>query len=290
VSQPHLLLVDDSEAVLAFERAALSGHYAISTALTGREALAKIPQIDPAAVLLDLSMPEMDGDEVLARMQESPQLRRIPVIVVSSEKQRAEACLKAGAKAFLAKPVRAQDLLPLVERVLAQARAEARAGNVAVLFVTAGSIELGLPLDCVHTVLHQTATRPLPMGPAYLSEMITLHGEPVAVLDLARRLGVQHVMPVLGRKLVVIAHNGARLALCVDDVRDPEELLATDVTPREKLGGAEHGSLQEALLGVARTPRGLLPLIDPCALVSRELLKKLAAGLRAAEQPPEAAR
>ena len=51
MSLPHLLLVDDSEAVLAFEKAALTGHYAISTAMTGREALAKAPQIDPVDVL-----------------------------------------------------------------------------------------------------------------------------------------------------------------------------------------------------------------------------------------------
>ncbi len=253
----------------------------VSTALTGREALAKIPQIDPAAILLDLSMPEMDGDEVLARLQDDPHLRRIPVIIVSSEKQRAEWCLRSGAKAFLAKPIRAQELLPLVARVLEQAREEARAGSQAILFVSVGSIELGLPLDCVRTVLHQTATQPLALGPSYLSEMLILHGEAVAVLDLARRLGVQHVMPVLERKLVVVEREGARLALCVDDVRDPEELSAEDVTPREKLGGAEHGHLRDALLGIARTSRGPLPLIDPRALVSREMLKKLAAGLRA---------
>jgi len=280
VSLPHLLLVDDSEAVLAFEKAALSGHYAISTALTGREALAKVPQIDPAAILLDLSMPEMDGDEVLARLQDDPNHRRIPVIIISSEKLRAEACLKNGAKAFLPKPIRAQELLPLVERVLEEARAEARAGNIAALFVSVGKVEVGLPLDSVRNVMHQTATQPLALGPSYLTEMIELHGAPVAVLDLARRLGLEHAQPVLERKLVVVEREGAFIALCVDDVRDPEELSASDVTPRELLGGSEHGALKDALLGVARTARGPLPLIDPRALLSRELLRKLAAGLR----------
>ena len=280
MSLPHLLLVDDSEAVLAFGKAALAGHYAVSTAMNGREALAKIPQVDPAAILLDLSMPEMDGDEVLARMQQDPSLRRIPVIIVSSEKGRAEACLKAGAKAYLPKPVRKQDLLPLVERVLEQARAEAREGNVAALFVSVGPFEVGFPLECVRNVLHQTATRPLPMGPSYLSQMLTLHGEPLAVLDLAARLGIQHIMPVLERKLVVVEREGARIAVCVDDVRDPEELAREDVTPRVRLGGSQHGALRDALLAVAKTPRGPLPLIDPRALVSRELLRKLASGLR----------
>ncbi|HYS09963.1 MAG TPA: response regulator [Myxococcales bacterium] len=281
MSLPHLLLVDDSEAVLAFQRAALSSHYAISTAMNGREALAKVPQIDPAAILLDLSMPEMDGDEVLAHLQDHPDHRRIPVIIISSEKPRAEACLRNGAKAFLPKPIRAQELLPLVERVLEEARAAARAGNVTALFVSVGKIEVGLPLDCVRNVLHQTATQPIPLGPSYLTQMIELYGEPVAVLDLARRLGVEHVQPLLERKLVVVEREGARIALCVDDVRDPEELTAAEVTPRELLGGSQHGALQEALLGVAKTSRGPLPLIDPRALISRELLRKLASGLRA---------
>jgi CheY-like chemotaxis protein len=280
VSLPHLLLVDDSEAVLAFEKAALSGHYALSTATTGREALAKVPQIDPAGILLDLSMPEMDGDEVLAHLQDDPAMRRIPVIIISSEKLRAEACLKNGAKAYLPKPIRAQELLPLVERVLEEARAAARAGNVAALFVSVGKLELGLPLECVRTVLHQTATQPLPLGPSYLSQMVVIHEEPVAVLDLARRLGIEHAHPPLERKLVVVESDGASLAICVDDVRDPEELAEGDVTPREKLGGTEHGALRDALLGVAHTSRGALPLIDPRALVSREMLRTLAAGLR----------
>ncbi|HMC32884.1 MAG TPA: chemotaxis protein CheW, partial [Myxococcales bacterium] len=265
MSLPHLLLVDDSEAVLAFEKAALSGHYAISTATTGREALAKAPQIEPAAILLDLSMPEMDGDEVLAHLQDDAALRHIPVIIISSEKLRAEACLRNGAKAFLPKPIRAQELLPLVERVLEETRAQARAGNVAVLFVTVGKIELGFPLESVRNVLHQTATRPLPLGPSYLTQMFELHGEPVAVLDLAHRLGVEHAQPVVERKLVVVERDGVRIALCVDEVRDPEELAQDEVTPRERLGGSQHGALGQALLAVAKTARGALPLIDPRA-------------------------
>jgi len=285
MSLPQLLLVDDSEAVLAFEKAALSRHYDIRTATTGSEALSRLAEEAPAAVLLDLSMPEMDGDEVLARMQADAQLRRVPVIVISSETQRAAECVAAGAKAFLPKPIRAPELLTLVGRVIDDARREARAGNLAALFVTVGRIEVGLPLECVQTVLHQTATRPLPLGPAYLCEMFELHGEPVGVLDLARRLGQDHVMPVHERKLVVVECDGARLALCVDDVRDPEELPAEEITLREKLAGTQHGPLQDSLIAVARTQRGPLPIVDPRALISRELLRKLAAGLRAEAAP-----
>ena len=215
MSLPHLLLVDDSESVLAFEKAALAGHYVVSTAVNGREALTKVAQLRPSAVLLDLSMPEMDGDEVLAQMQKDPQLAVIPVIIVSSEKQRAEACLKGGARAFLSKPIRAQDLLPLVGNVLEDARRADRAGSLAVLFVDAAGVEIGLPLDTVVSVLHQASTRPLPLGPAYLCEMLEVHGEPVLVLDLARRLGLPHRSPIGERKLVVVECGAQRLALCV---------------------------------------------------------------------------
>jgi len=157
VSLPHLLLVDDSEAVLAFERAALSGHYVVTTAANGREALAKVAAVRPAAMLLDLSMPEMDGDEVLAQMQRDADLRRIPVIIVSTEKQRAEACVKNGARAYLPKPIRAQDLLPLVGRVLEDELRATQQGSLSVLFVSTADVELGLPLDAVVSVLHQAA-------------------------------------------------------------------------------------------------------------------------------------
>lgn len=276
MSLPHLLLVDDSEAVLAFETAALSGHYAISTAQNGRDALARLPKLLPAAVLLDLSMPEMDGDEVLSAMQHDAVLRRIPVIVVSSEHARAEACVAHGAKAFLGKPIKAADLLPLVVRVLDQARAEARQGNLAVLFVTVGPIEVGLPLEAVQSVLHQISTRPLPLGPPYLNELVELSGEPVCVLDLARRLGLEHRNRLVDRKLVVVSHSGQKLALSVDSIKDPEELLRADVTLQDDLGGSEHGLLKEALIGMARTPRGQIPLVDPRALVSPQLLEELA--------------
>lgn len=287
MSLPLLLLVDDSEAALAFGRAALSGHFEIVTAKDGRQALEQARKLSPAAVLLDLSMPEMDGDEVLARMRAEPALARIPVVIVSTEHSRAEACLRAGARAFLAKPVRAAELASVVERVLGDARREAHEGSLAILCVVAGGVTLALPLEGVASVVPQPRTRELPFGPAYLRELIDLHGEPVLVLDLALRLGLSHQKQLAERLLVVVHHEDQQLALCVDHVDDPEELAPGTWLPHAQLGGAEHGQLGEALRGLAQTPLGPLPIIEPKALVSRELLAKLVAQLR--EQAPGAA-
>lgn len=286
---PHLLLVDDSDAILAYEAAALSGHYTLSTATNGREALEKLGEMRPAAVLLDLSMPEMTGDELLARMQADPALRGIPVVVVSSEKSRGEASRDRGARAFLPKPIRAAELQALIARVLEQERLRARADELSVLFLRIGALEVGIPLDPVREVVAHPMTRHVPMAPDYLSQMIEYRGNPILVLDLASRLGAAYVEPLHERKLVVIEVDGRLLAVAVDGVRAPEAFLGEDVVPKGRIGGADHAPLVDVLVVIVKTPRGPVPVVNPTALLSIQLLDSLGerlAALRPASRPP----
>ncbi|HVG62693.1 MAG TPA: response regulator [Hyalangium sp.] len=275
MSLPSLLLVDDSDAILALEKAILSGHYSLHTASNGREALEKLERLQPAAVLLDLSMPEMDGDEVLQRMKaDKEKMGKIPVVIISSEKSRAEACLGLGAEAFLPKPFRAEDLLAIVATTLESSRRRERAGSMLVLRMSAGEQEFALPLDSVREVLLQPALRPLPGGPAFLCTYVELRGAAVCVLDVARRLGQEHRVSMRERMLVIIHVEGMPLALCVDRVQDPEEFAALDID--RNLGGADHGLLREGLVGMLRVSGGgALPLLDPKVFLSRGLLKEL---------------
>src|SRR4051794_18599938 len=125
MAQPQALVIDDSEAILAFVRAVLSASYAVSTAKNGREGLDLARRLVPDVVVLDLSMPELDGEGVLAQMQATPALAGIPVVIISSEQERAEACVNRGATSCLVKPLRAPDLLAHVGRALEGARAKA---------------------------------------------------------------------------------------------------------------------------------------------------------------------
>ena len=270
---PRVLLVDDSEAVLAVQVAALSKTCELATGHDGREGLTKARSFRPDAMVVDLSMPHMRGEEVLQRMKRDPLLSSIPVVVCSSETDRKAECLRAGAVAFLAKPVDAQMLVDTLSRILAQARREQQDKSLAVLFVKVGTLELGLPIAAVRSVLHQVATRALSVGPAHLSEFAELFGEPILVLDLARRFGFAHAKDLQDRKLVLIEVEGAALALCVDEVRDPEEIPAAGLVRRERIGGAGLGAL--ALLAMARTERGLLAIIEPSALASAKMLREL---------------
>ncbi|HEY6005421.1 MAG TPA: response regulator [Anaeromyxobacter sp.] len=284
MSLPHLLLVDDSAAIVEYERAALSAHYATSDAADGVEALEKARELHPDAILLDLSMPRMNGEQALSRLKADPDLREIPVIVISSERDRAERTLSAGAAAFLPKPLRADELQAVVGRVLDDEARRRREGKVAVLGARVGSLDLGVPLEAVRTVAMIPETRPLPAGPFYLRDMFELHGEPVCVLDLAARLGVSSSVASHDRKVVVVETGEARLALCVDEVHDPEEFARADVFAPPQAGG--DGPLRGAVRALVRTGQGAMPVLEPAALLSARLLRRLPSLLRAARGEP----
>lgn len=288
MAAPLVLLVDDSEAVLAYERAALSGHYSIRTATDGAKALHELAKHPPALVLLDLSMPVMDGDEVLAKMKADPSLSRIPVVIVSSEIARGRACLQGGAAAFAPKPVRADELLALVNRVYDDAAAAMERERLGTLFVHVDSLEVGIPIQNIHTVVHQPATRRLPGAPSYVCELLELHGEAVCVLDLARRFGVEHAAPLVDRKLVVLGRRDRKLALCVDRVDDPQEIDPADVTPADRYVGVDLLPHREALVAVVQTARGPRAVIDPDALLPAELSRTLPSLVKEAMADAEA--
>jgi CheY-like chemotaxis protein/chemotaxis signal transduction protein len=278
VGLPHIVVIDDSEAILAFTRSVLAPHYAVSTAKDGRDGLALCQRTRPEAVLLDLSMPEMDGEQVLARLKADPALEPVPVIVISSEQARAEACLTKGAIAHLVKPVRAEELIGVVGRALAAARARATRGSVAVLALGVGPLDFAIPLADVRQVLLQVPTQPLPGGPSYLAGFFELAGELICVLDLAARFGVDHAVAVIERKLVVIARDGVTLALCVDRVRDPEDIAPGDI---QTVTDERAANDVDRVVTIVKTARGAMGLIRPHDLLSRGLLRSVPALVRA---------
>ncbi|MGQ0509354.1 MAG: response regulator [Betaproteobacteria bacterium] len=73
----------------------------------------------PDLILLDLKMPIMDGHEVLRRIKQSPTLKRIPVIVLSSSKEEGDLAMTYdnGANSYLVKPVSFEGFLEVVRQI-----------------------------------------------------------------------------------------------------------------------------------------------------------------------------
>jgi two-component system response regulator VicR len=90
----------------------------------GQEGLRAIAQLKPNLVLLDLMMPDIDGWEVYQRMKADPEIRSIPVIVVTAKSQSIDRMLGlqiAKVDDYVTKPFGPAELLRSVEKVLAKA-------------------------------------------------------------------------------------------------------------------------------------------------------------------------
>jgi len=94
--------------------------FRVLKATGSQTAMSMIDGEKPAAVILDIMMPDISGLEVLRHMQGTPGLTWIPVIVVSAKSLPADikTGLEAGASIYLTKPVDYLDLKRAVEKVL----------------------------------------------------------------------------------------------------------------------------------------------------------------------------
>jgi two-component system, chemotaxis family, chemotaxis protein CheY len=120
----RILVVEDSSLVQSIVKVALRRYERlhVASASNGVEALASIARDgEPDLVLLDINMPQMSGLELLDELRASGVVPRVPVIIVSTESEPDDVKrgLDAGARAYLKKPFRTDDLCKVIDRVLA---------------------------------------------------------------------------------------------------------------------------------------------------------------------------
>ena len=108
VPDPALLVVDDNEdnRYVLSQQLNIQGYDNITIATNGHEALNNLRSKSFDLVLLDIMMPDLNGYEVLERMRSSPELRNIPVIMISGigELDSVVRCIELGAEDYLPKP------------------------------------------------------------------------------------------------------------------------------------------------------------------------------------------
>ena len=98
--------------------------YTTREARDGRECVTAARQNPPDLILIDLSMPELDGWGVLQELRADETTRGLPCIAVTASASNADRtrALEAGFDAYLAKPFRGKELLATVELLLADGR------------------------------------------------------------------------------------------------------------------------------------------------------------------------
>ena len=101
-----ILLIEDEEIMIGLLQKKLTKEgYEVSIARDGEEGLNLMKEANPDLVLLDIVMPKMGGFEVMEEMEKGPELKKIPVIVISNSGQPVELdrAKRLGAKDWLIK-------------------------------------------------------------------------------------------------------------------------------------------------------------------------------------------
>lgn len=105
--RPRLLLVDDSQTILHLEQSLLKDRYELFLATNGKEAVEAAHRLKPDAVLMDYSMPVMNGVDALRALKADATTRHVPVIMVTSETAPGvlQSCREAGCQGIVHKPI-----------------------------------------------------------------------------------------------------------------------------------------------------------------------------------------
>jgi len=123
MSNKKILIVDDDPDVRHGMHIRLkANHYDTFFAADALSSVMEARKQEPDLIILDLGLPAGDGFVVMERLKKNPSLALIPIIVVSARDARAnrERAIKAGAVAFLQKPVDNAELLAVIRRALGE--------------------------------------------------------------------------------------------------------------------------------------------------------------------------
>jgi signal transduction histidine kinase/CheY-like chemotaxis protein len=118
-----VLYIEDQVSNIALVERLLErrGGFELLTATTGRAGLKLARTVRPDVVLLDLDLPDVQGEDVLAELRADPATAGVPVIVVSADATgwRQEELARAGADAYVVKPIQLAAFMATLDGVLA---------------------------------------------------------------------------------------------------------------------------------------------------------------------------
>lgn len=121
---PKVMVVEDSSAMrglIASVLGQIDGCEVVEVS-TGFEALRELPRAGVSLIVTDINMPDINGLELLSFVRKSPNLAKIPVLIVTSEgsERDREKALALGASGYLTKPFEAEGLLEAVTELLSK--------------------------------------------------------------------------------------------------------------------------------------------------------------------------
>ncbi|MDA3955031.1 MAG: response regulator [Bacteroidales bacterium] len=120
VGKPNVLIVEDNMDSITTIKAILGGKYNITEAFDGEQGLKSAQSQIPDMILLDMSLPKMDGEEIVKILKENKKTKNIPVIAITARVMKGdkEQFLKAGCNDYVAKPIDHEELKEKITNLL----------------------------------------------------------------------------------------------------------------------------------------------------------------------------
>ena len=121
-----MLVVEDESSIASFVALYLkNAGYSVRTAATGSEALAQFQASQPAIIVLDLMLPDIDGIEICRRIRKSSD---VPILMLTARDEDVDKIigLEVGADDYLTKPFNPRELVARVKSILRRASPERR--------------------------------------------------------------------------------------------------------------------------------------------------------------------
>jgi DNA-binding response OmpR family regulator len=119
--QRRILVVEDDAAILRQIEFNLQSHgYAVETATTGIEAIKAMMARRPDLLITDVMMPEMDGHELAMSVRADPELKDVPIIMLTARTQDEDMMqgYQSGTDLYLTKPFNLDELVTFVRRIV----------------------------------------------------------------------------------------------------------------------------------------------------------------------------
>lgn len=118
--QPLVLVVEDNRDMNRFLVGSLAGVYRVATAFDGQAGFDAARLLRPDLIVTDLMMPRLTGDDLVRAIRESPDIRDIPIVVLSAraDETRRVQTLRDGAQDYLVKPFSVEELQARLKNLL----------------------------------------------------------------------------------------------------------------------------------------------------------------------------
>ena len=121
----HILIIDDSPTeVHVFKNMLMNHNIEVSVAKNGEEGIEKAIETIPDCILMDVVMPGKNGFQATRDLSRNPLTSAIPVIIITTKDQETDRIwgMRQGARDYIVKPARENDLIARINKVLGVGR------------------------------------------------------------------------------------------------------------------------------------------------------------------------